>query len=201
MKSILVLLLLAGTAAADIKVHQSGGVTSDPDGAPAVVTFAADEKVTVRQVTSESQAFVTASNGVNATGYADTSKVLCATPCKLEMPPGPMRIRFGDYNPMNANKPIDFNFRAGDNAYRIKPFNGGKFVTGFLLAIIGGSALITCGTLGIVIEDNRTPMLALAAVGGGVLIGGAVMIGNSRASAESVPIHDRRDRVPHPPIR
>ena len=187
------LVATAHVAAAEIKVFESGGVTTDPAGAPAIVTFASDEKVTVRQVTSESQGYISTNTEVNATGYADASSLLCTTPCKLEMPAGPMRIRFGDYNPMNANKAIDFNFRAGDNAYRIKPFNGGKFVTGFLLAVIGGSALITCGALGIVLEDNRVPMLVLAGVGGGVLIGGAVMIGGSRASAESIPVQ--------PPIR
>jgi hypothetical protein len=188
--ALLVLLVVPRLAAADIKVHESGGVAGAPTGAPAIVTFHSDERVVVRQITSESQAQVTSSTGATASGFADTSRALCTTPCKLEMPSGFMRIRFGDYNPMNANKAIDFNFRSGENTYRVRPFRGGKFVTGFLLAVVGGSAAITCGALGIVIAENRAPMLAIAGLGTGITIGGFVMMSGAQASAESIPVRD-----------
>jgi hypothetical protein len=188
--ALLVLLVLPRLAAADIKVHESGGVAGAPTGAPAIVTFAATERIVVRQITSESQATVTSSTGASASGFADTSRPLCTTPCKLEMPPGFIRIRFGDYNPMNANKAIDFNLRPGENSYRVTPFRGGKFATGFILAVLGGSAAITCGVLGIVQAENRAPMLALAGLGTGITIGGFVMMSGAQATAESIPVRD-----------
>jgi hypothetical protein len=187
---LLSLLVLTSTAAADIVVKESGGVGEAPSGAPATVTFQADEKIVVRQVKDESQAFASSNTGATVSAYADTSRALCMTPCTLEMPAGFMRIRFGDANPMNANSPIDFNFKSGPNAYRIQPFQRGKFTAGFLMAILGGSAAIIGTTLAIVQSDNRVPMGVLAGVGIGVTIGGAVMIVNSKASAESIPAHD-----------
>lgn len=187
---LLSLFLLASTASAEIVVKESGGVGEAPSGAPATVTFQADEKIVVRQVKDESQAFATSNTGATASAYADTSRALCMTPCTLEMPPGFMRIRFGDANPMNANSPIDFNFKSGPNVYRVTPFQRGKFTAGFLMAILGGSAAIVGTTLAIVQSENRVPMGILAGVGVGVTIGGAVMIVGSKASAESVPVHD-----------
>lgn len=183
-------LALANAARADIVVKQSGGISEAPSGAPATVTFQADEKIVVRQVGEEMSAQMTSNTGATATAFGDVSRALCTTPCTLEMPAGFMRIRFGDANPMNANKPIDFNFRSGPNTYRIKPFNGGKFIGGFLMAILGGSAAIVGTTLAIVQSDNRVPMGILGGVGVGVTIGGAIMIVGSRAEAEAIPSHD-----------
>jgi hypothetical protein len=195
-KSYVLLLVLAVTlttepARADdgIRVHQSGGISDGgPAGAPAFVTFDAGEPIVVRRITSESAAFATSNTGGTASAYADTSQALCTTPCTLELRAGFYRLRFGDYNPMNANKPIDFDLKPGTNHYRVSPFRGGKFISGFLLTLAGGTALIVGGSLGIINGDSA--MYGLAAVGGGVTIGGIVMIAGSGASAEAVPVRD-----------
>lgn len=174
----------------EIKVLSSGGAVETTNNAPAIVTFQASEKIVVRQVDAEMAAATTSNSGYSATTFGDVSHALCVTPCTLELRPGFIRIRFGDANPMNANRPIDFNLHSGDNTYRIEPFKHGKFATGFILTIIGGSAAIVGTAAGIVQSDIRVPMLVMAGAGIGVTIGGIVLIAGSRASAELVPTHD-----------
>jgi hypothetical protein len=175
------LLVFSSVAHADeIKVHQSGGVEGSTTGAPAIVTFETVERIVVNRVTSQSSATVIGPGGT-ASGFASSSTALCTTPCKLEMPAGFYRLRFGEGN---WNKPIDFSLKPGENKYRIKPFRAGRMATGFLLAVAGGTAACVGLSLGII--QGSAPMYALGAIGGGVTIGGAVLI--STAKAEAIPI-------------
>ena len=127
---------------------------------------------------------VTSNAGYNAYGYGDVSTALCVTPCKLSLPTGFYKLRFGDYNPMNANAPIDFNLGAGDHRYRVKPFSTGKFVSGFLLTLLGGSAAIAGTTLAIVLKDGKAGFAVMAGAGVAVTVGGVVLLAGAGASAE-----------------
>jgi hypothetical protein len=196
-KHALLLIALSSSAVAvaddGIKVRASGGqpeATTAENQPPAIVIFDADERIVVRKIGEEMAVQTTTNAGYNASTFGDVSRALCSTPCTLEMPPGFLRVRFGDANPMNANKPIDFDLRPGENRFRVEPFKGGKFVAGFLMTILGGTAAIVGTSMGIIDADVRVPMLVMAGAGAGVTIGGVVLIVGSRASAERVPTRD-----------
>jgi hypothetical protein len=94
------------------------------------------------------------------------------------------KLRFGDQNPMNANSPLDFNLGPGDHRYRVKPFSTGKFISGFLLTLVGGTAAIVGTSLAIIKGDGRTGFAIMAGAGAAVTIGGVVLLAGAGASAE-----------------
>jgi hypothetical protein len=122
--------------------------------------------------------------GASAVTSGELRTDLCMTTCTLELPAGYHKLRFGAFNPMNANVPLDLTILPGDSTLRVRPFDGGKAVSGLLLAIVGGSALITGGTLALVQTEDRAPMAALAAAGAGATIGSVFLVNDARARLE-----------------
>jgi hypothetical protein len=176
---------LAGSVSAqEIRVEETAGVAQGSGQATLSLHAEAGQQIAVRRVTEQMSAQVTSNFGYNASAYGDVSAALCVTPCKLSLPTGFYKLRFGDYNPMNANTPIDFNLGPGDNVYRVRPFSGGKFVSGFLLTLLGGSAAIVGGTMAIVKKDGKAPFAVMAGLGAGVTIGGIVLLAGAGASVE-----------------
>ncbi len=179
------LLVSAPSALAqDIKVQESAGVTQGGGQATLSLRTTNDQAVSVRQIHQQMNLQVTSNFGYNAAGFGDVSSQLCVTPCKLSLPTGFYKLRFGDTNPMNANSPIDFNLGPGDHVYRVTPFNGGKLIGGFLMAVFGGSAAIVGTTLALVLKDGKVPFAVMAGAGVGVTVGGIVLINGASASAE-----------------
>jgi hypothetical protein len=140
--------------AQEIKVQQTAGATQGSGQATLALRATDGQQVSVRRVHQELQTQVTSNFGYSASGIGDLSTAICVTPCKLSLPNGFYKLRFGDANPMNANGSVDFNLGPGDHAYRIKPFSGGKFVGGFLLTLVGGTAAMMGTNLALVIEAD-----------------------------------------------
>lgn len=171
-------------AAQEIRVQETAGVAQGGGQATLSLHTTDGQQVPVRRVLEQMNVQMTSNFGYNASAYGDVSSAICVTPCKLALPTGFYKLRFGDANPMNANTPLDFNLGPGDHKYRITPFSGGKFLSGFLLTLVGGSAAIVGGTLALVKKDGRLPFAVMGGVGLGVTVGGIVLIGSSSASAE-----------------
>lgn len=171
-------------AAQEIKVQETAGVTQGGGQATLSLNTTDGQQVSVRRVQAEMNAQVTSNFGYNASAFGDVSATLCVTPCKLSLPTGFYKLRFGDQNPMNANSPIDFNLGAGDHNYRVKPFSTGKFVGGFLLTLVGGTAAIVGTSLAIIKKDSRTGFAVMAGAGVAVTVGGVVLLAGAGASAE-----------------
>jgi hypothetical protein len=171
-------------ASDQIRVEQSGGVEQGSGTASVEFRTEPGEHVVVRRVLEQMTAQTTSNFGYSASSFGDVSNDLCITPCKLSMPSGYYKLRFGEANPMNANTPVDLNIGAGPSVYRVKPFNSGKFVSGFLLTLVGGSAAIVGTSLAIIKEDGRVPFALMAGAGVAVGVGGMVLIAGSKASAE-----------------
>ncbi len=172
------------SAPGSIRVEQSGGVESGSGTASVEFRTEAGEHVVVRRVLEQMTAQTTSNFGYSASSFGDVSNDLCITPCKLSMPSGYYKIRFGEANPMNANTPVDLNIGAGSSVYRVRPFNGGKFVSGFLLTLVGGTAAIVGTSLALIQQEGRVPFAVMAGAGVAVGVGGMFLIAGSKASAE-----------------
>ena len=173
----------AAAQAQEIKVEQTAGVNQGSAQATLSLRTNDGSQVSVRRVTDQMTAAVTSNFGYSATAYGDVSQQLCVTPCKLSLPTGFYKLRFGDFNPMNHNDPVDFNLGPGDHRYSIKPYSTGKFISGFLLTLVGASAAIVGTTMALVQDDNKAPFAIMGGVGAGVTIGGIVLLVGAKAKA------------------
>src|SRR5688572_6884895 len=92
-------------AAQEIKVQETAGVAQGSGQATLSLSTTDGQQVPVRHVHAQMNMQVTSNAGYNASGFGDVSSAICVTPCKLSLPTGFYKLRFGDYNPMNANAP------------------------------------------------------------------------------------------------
>lgn len=170
--------------AQEIKVQETAGVSQGTGQATLSLRTTDGQQVSVRRVHEQMTLQVSSNFGHNASGYGDVSSAICVTPCKLSLPTGFYKLRFGDANPMNANGPVDFNLGSGEHSYRIKPFSGGKFAGGLLLTLVGGSAAIVGTSLALIMKDGKTGYAVMAGAGAAMTVGGIVLLGGAAASAE-----------------
>lgn len=179
-------LLVAASAASaqEIKVQETAGVTQGTGQATLSLRTTNGEQVSVRRVDAQMNVQVSSNFGYNASAFGDVSTALCITPCKLSLPTGFYKLRFGDANPMNANGPVDFNLGPGDHRYRVKPFSGGKFAGGLLLTLVGGSAAIVGTSLALIMKEGKTGYAVMAGGGVALTVGGIVLLGGAGAAAE-----------------
>lgn len=158
--------------------------TSRAEPARVTIETVDGRDIVVSEVLAQMNAQAFSNVGATAAMYGEIRQDLCVTPCTIDVEAGFHKLRFGAYNPMNANVPVNLNL-AGDSTLRVRPFDGGKAVAGILMGILGGTALITGGTLAIVEDSGRGGMAGLAVVGAGAALGGVVLTNGARSRVVS----------------
>lgn len=155
---------------------------------PSRVTFEAIDgrSVVVSEIHAQMGAQTFTNFGATATTTGEVWSDLCMTDCTVELEPGFHKIRFGAFNPMSANVPVNLTLEPGQQTLRVRPFDGGKAVSGLLLGILGSSGLIVGGTLALIEPESRGPMAGLAVVGAGSAFGGILLVNGAKSRIEAV---------------